>query len=94
MLGAAMPDGQNAMLPSVGSLVEGPAFYPHFPAGANLARLDAADRAASPRTAQARIDPALEPGRPARRGGKRYRAYSLGMKQRLAIAAGLLSRAS
>jgi ABC-2 type transport system ATP-binding protein len=90
LLGVAMPEGANAVLPSVGSLVEGPAFYPQLSGRANLARLDAADRVASPRTAQARIGHALNRVGLLAAAGKRYRAYSLGMKQRLAIAAGLL----
>jgi ABC-2 type transport system ATP-binding protein len=90
LLGEAMPEGATAVLPRVGSLVEGPAFYPQLTGRANLARLDAADRAASPRTAPARIDHALSRVGLLAAAGKRYRAYSLGMKQRLAIAAGLL----
>jgi ABC-2 type transport system ATP-binding protein len=90
LLGADMPERANAVLPRVGSLVEGPAFYPQLSGRANLARLDAADRAASPRTAPARIDHALQRVGLLAAAGKRYRAYSLGMKQRLAIAAGLL----
>jgi len=35
MLGLAMPDRQTAALPLVGSLVEGPAFYPHLSGRAN-----------------------------------------------------------
>ena len=90
MLGVPMPGGVNAVLPRVGSLVEGPAFYPQLSGRANLARLDAADRTASRRTAGARIDQALERVGLLAAAGKRFRAYSLGMKQRLAIAAGLL----
>ena len=90
MLGVPMPVGVNAVLPKVGSLVEGPAFYPQLSGRANLARLDAADRTASRRTAGARIDRALERVGLLAAAGKRFRAYSLGMKQRLAIAAGLL----
>jgi len=90
LLGVTMPAGANAVLPRVGSLVEGPAFYPQLSGEANLARLDAADRTASPRTAPARIDAALHRVGLLAAAGKRYRAYSLGMKQRLAIAAGLL----
>jgi ABC-2 type transport system ATP-binding protein len=90
MLGVPMPGGVNAVLPKVGSLVEGPAFYPQLSGRANLARLDAADRAASRSTAGARIDRALERVGLLAAAGKRFRAYSLGMKQRLAIAAGLL----
>jgi ABC-type multidrug transport system ATPase subunit len=90
LLDVSMPAGANAVLPRVGSLVEGPAFYPQLSGWDNLARLDAADRTASPRTAAARIDAALDRVGLAAAAGKRYRAYSLGMKQRLAIAAGLL----
>jgi ABC-2 type transport system ATP-binding protein len=90
LLGVTMPAGANAVLPRVGSLVEGPAFYPQLSGRDNLARLDAADRAASPRTAAARIDAALDRVGLLAAAGKHYRAYSLGMKQRLAIAAGLL----
>ena len=90
MLGVPMPGGVNDVLPRVGSLVEGPAFYPQLSGRANLARLDAADRMASRRTAGERIDRALERVGLLAAAGKRFRAYSLGMKQRLAIAAGLL----
>jgi ABC-2 type transport system ATP-binding protein len=90
LLGVSMPDGATRVLHRVGSLVEGPAFYPFLTGLDNLARYDAADRRADPRTAQARIEGALDRVglRPAAK--KRYRHYSLGMKQRLAIAAGLL----
>jgi ABC-2 type transport system ATP-binding protein len=90
MLGFGMPEGQIAALPKVGSLVEGPAFYPHLSGRGNLARLDAADRTADPGTAAARIGQALTRVGLLAAADKRYRAYSLGMKQRLAIATTLL----
>jgi ABC-2 type transport system ATP-binding protein len=90
LLGTPMPDGAVRVLPRVGSLVEGPAFYPFLNGQQNLARCDAADRTADPRTARERIDSALERVGLLAAAKKRYRAYSLGMKQRLAIAAGLL----
>jgi ABC-2 type transport system ATP-binding protein len=92
LLGVTMPGGANAVLPRVGSLVEGPAFYSFLSGRANLARCDAADRTADPRTAAARISEALERVGLTAAAAKHYRAYSLGMKQRLAIAAGLLRR--
>ena len=91
LLGRAMPDGAGAVLPRVGSLVEGPAFHPYLSGRDNLARLDAADRTASARTAPQRIGLALERVGLLAAAGKRYRAYSLGMRQRLALAAALLS---
>jgi ABC-2 type transport system ATP-binding protein len=85
-----MPDGTTSVLSRVGSLVEGPAFYPYLSGWDNLARYDAADRSASSKSAAARIGQALERVGLTAAAKKRYRNYSLGMKQRLAIAAGLL----
>jgi ABC-2 type transport system ATP-binding protein len=90
LLGTPMPDGAVSVLSRVGSLVEGPAFFPFLSGWENLARCDAADRTAGPRTARARIGTALERVGLSAAARKRYRNYSLGMKQRLAIAAGLL----
>jgi len=90
LLGVSMPDGATQVLHRVGSLVEGPAFYPFLTGLDNLARYDAADRSADPRTARTRIDGALDRVGLLPAAKKRYRHYSLGMKQRLAIAAGLL----
>ncbi len=90
VLEVPIPDEVTRVLHKVGSLVEGPAFYPFLSGAANLARYDAADRTADPRTAKARIGEALDRVGLLSAAGKRYRHYSLGMKQRLAIAAGLL----
>ncbi len=90
LLGVPMPAGAVSVLSRVGSLVEGPAFYPYLSGWDNLARYDAADGTAPPGTARARIGSALERVGLTAAAKKRYRNYSLGMKQRLAIAAGLL----
>ena len=90
LLGVPMPTGAVQVLPRVGALIEGPACYPFLNGRDNLARVDAADRTADPRTAARRIDEALDRVGLLAAAGKRYRNYSLGMKQRLAIAAGLL----
>jgi ABC-2 type transport system ATP-binding protein len=90
LLGQAIPQEAQGVLPRVGSLVEGPAFHPYLSGRANLRRLDAADLTADPRTSRHRIDAALDRVGLLATAGKRYRAYSLGMRQRLAIAAALL----
>ncbi|MGV1008258.1 MAG: ATP-binding cassette domain-containing protein [Dermatophilaceae bacterium] len=91
LLGCAIPGDAGQALPRVGSLVEGPAFHPYLSGRSNLARLDAADRLAEARTARPRIDAALDRVGLLAAATKRYRAYSLGMRQRLAIAAALLA---
>jgi ABC-2 type transport system ATP-binding protein len=90
LLGSAMPDHAADVLSRVGALVEGPGFHPYLSGRDNLRRLDAADRTAEARTADARIATALDRVGLAAAAAKRYRTYSLGMKQRLAIAATLL----
>ncbi|MEV0994263.1 ABC transporter ATP-binding protein [Nonomuraea sp. NPDC050202] len=81
---------QAQALPKVGALVEGPAFYPYLSGTANLMRFDAADPTAHRGTAKRRIADALDRVGLSAAAGKRYRNYSLGMRQRLAIAAALL----
>jgi len=90
LLGLPQPAGQGEALRRVGALVEGPAFHLYLSGRANLQRLDAADRYADPRTARARIDAALDRVGLGAAATKRFRAYSLGMRQRLAIAGALL----
>jgi ABC-type multidrug transport system ATPase subunit len=89
LLGHPMPGGWRA-LARVGSLVEGPAFHPYLSGWDNLRRLDACDATADPSTRDARIGTALERVGLRAAERKRYRQYSLGMKQRLGIAAALL----
>jgi ABC-2 type transport system ATP-binding protein len=90
LLGADPDAGLDKVLPRVGALVEGPAFYPFLSGRQNLARCDAADPTADLSTGPARIDRALDQVGLLAAADKRYRAYSLGMKQRLGIASGLL----
>ena len=91
VLGVPVPDGAVRVLSRVGALVEGPAFYPYLSGWDNLARFDAADRGAAAGTARARIGEALDRVGLTAAARKRFRNYSLGMKQRLAIAAALLT---
>jgi ABC-2 type transport system ATP-binding protein len=90
LLGAPFQGDQTATLQRVGALVEGPAFHPYLNGRANLLRLDAADRHADARTADRRVSEALARVGLSAAAAKRYRAYSLGMRQRLGIAAALL----
>ncbi|MEU8248360.1 ABC transporter ATP-binding protein [Nonomuraea sp. NPDC048916] len=86
LLGLPLADA----LPRVGALVEGPAFYPYLSGEANLRRFDAADPTAVAGTVRRRVGEALDRVGLGAAAGKRYRNYSLGMRQRLAIAAALL----
>jgi ABC-2 type transport system ATP-binding protein len=75
----------TAYLGEVGALIEGPAFTPALSGADNLAVLARAGRLPLRRVAEV-LDRVGLGGR----GGDRYRSYSLGMKQRLGIAAALL----
>ena len=91
LLGREMPRDLRDVLPRVGALVEGPAFYPYLSGAANLHRLDSADRYAPSATRSERVQRALERVGLTHAAGKKVRAYSLGMKQRLGIANALLT---
>lgn len=85
IFGADVPQRLPEVVGRVGAIVEQPKFFPAFSGRRNLRLL--ADAIGAP----ARIvDTVLADVGLADRGGDRYRSYSLGMKQRLAIAATLL----
>ncbi|HEU4492081.1 MAG TPA: ATP-binding cassette domain-containing protein [Jiangellales bacterium] len=90
VLGEPMPDRGREVLPRVGALVEGPAFYPYLGGAANLARFDAANPASDPATRRTRVMEALDRVGLTAAARKKTKAYSLGMKQRLGIAVALL----
>jgi ABC-2 type transport system ATP-binding protein len=84
VLGESISDPQR-YLSKVGALIEGPAFYPALSGEENLnvlATLGGIDTSIVPSL----IDRVGLTGR----GGDKFKAYSLGMKQRLGIAAALL----
>lgn len=91
LLGEEMPRQLHGVLPRVGALVEGPAFYPFLSGAANLHRFDAADPHVPAATRKARVQSALERVGLTHAADKKVRAYSLGMKQRLGIANALLA---
>ena len=76
--------------PEIGALVEEPAAYPHLSGRANLRLLDAAGPHGSRRTRRRRVDDALEQVGLAGIDRRPVRAYSLGMRQRLGLAAALV----
>ena len=90
VLGARMPAAAAEVLPRIGTLIEGPAFHPYLSGERNLRRLDVSDATADPATSQQRIATALTRVGLSAAAGKKYRNYSLGMKQRLGLAAALL----
>ncbi|MFD8521730.1 ABC transporter ATP-binding protein [Streptomyces capillispiralis] len=90
VLGRPMPRSARAVLPHVGALIEGPALYGFLSGRDNLLRYDAADPTADPRTRRARVAAALDRVGLTAAAGKKAKAYSLGMKQRLGLAAALL----
>ncbi|WP_460522439.1 ABC transporter ATP-binding protein [Humibacter antri] len=90
LLGERMPRASATVLPRVGALVEGPAFYPFLTGRANLSRLDAADPRSVSNTRRARVAEALNRVGLTHAADKKAHAYSLGMKQRLGLAGALL----
>ncbi|MHB8858912.1 MAG: ABC transporter ATP-binding protein [Thermoleophilia bacterium] len=77
--------GAPSVLAQVGALVETPAFYPYLCGRDNLHVL-----ALNAGIADSRIDPVLDEVELLGRAGDRFTNYSLGMKQRLGMAAALL----
>ncbi len=87
LLGRPFGRGDRRRLFDVGALIESPAFYPFLSARENL-RVLAATGAPTRRT---RVEELLELVGLSERAGDKVSGYSLGMKQRLGIAATLLS---
>ncbi|WP_084735337.1 ABC transporter ATP-binding protein [Actinophytocola xinjiangensis] len=90
LLGHPLPDGAAAALPDVGALVESPGFHPFLSGRENLLRCAAAEPRLATGAMAGAVDVALERVGLAAAAGRRYRGYSLGMKQRLGLAAALL----
>ena len=85
VFGTEVPDRLPEVVDRVGAIVEQPKFFPGFSARRNLELL--ATGIGAPRQ---RVGAVLEEVGLAERAQDRYKTYSLGMKQRLAIAATLL----
>lgn len=78
--------GSEAALSRVGALIESPAFYPYLSGRDNLRVMARYSRAAS----KDRIEEVLKQVSLTSRGRDKFKGYSLGMKQRLGVAAAML----
>jgi ABC-2 type transport system ATP-binding protein len=90
LLGHPIPDAAAYALPRVGALVEGPGFHPFLSGRENLHRVAAAEPMLPGRQIRAAVGVALDRVGLTDAADRRYRGYSLGMKQRLGLAAALL----
>jgi ABC-2 type transport system ATP-binding protein len=87
LLGRPYTQRDRRLLFDVGALVENPSFYPYLSARSNLRELGAS----GPPSSAARIEEVLELVGLRERATEPVSRFSLGMKQRLGIAAALLS---
>ena len=87
LLGKPVPAERSRALARVGAIVDEPRFHPHLTGRDNL-RLLAAGRGGD---ADQRIDPSLARVGLADRAGDKVATYSMGMRQRLGVAACLLA---
>jgi ABC-2 type transport system ATP-binding protein len=86
MLGHPVPKHRDKALARVGAIVDEPRFHQHLTGRENLAMLASSREPA----ASDRIDPALDRVGLGRRAGDKVAGYSMGMRQRLGVAACLL----
>ncbi|GLY92899.1 ABC transporter ATP-binding protein [Actinoplanes sp. NBRC 103695] len=92
VLGVPVPKRVHDALPRIGAMVEGPGMYPHLNGRANLTLMDAAGPGGGRADRKRRIGEALERVGLAGIDKRPVKAYSLGMRQRLGLAAALLRR--
>jgi ABC-2 type transport system ATP-binding protein len=86
LLGIQVPRHRDAALARVGAIVDEPRFHGHLTGRQNLQILAAAREPA----ARQRIDPSLDRVGMLSRGDEKVSKYSMGMRQRLGVAACLL----
>ncbi len=92
VLGHAVPKQSREVLQRVGAIIEAPAFYPNQSGRRNLTMRDAAGPGGERRSRRKRVGEALERVGLAGVDDRPVKAYSLGMKQRLGLAAALLRK--
>jgi ABC-2 type transport system ATP-binding protein len=85
LLGAPVPGTLAGVMPRIGAIVESPQFFPNFSGRRTLDLLAIAGN-----LPRARVDEVLETVGLSDRAPDRVKTYSLGMRQRLAVASALL----
>ena len=90
VMGRPVPSKVAEVLPRIGALIEGPSCYGHLSGRANLGLIDASGKRRGLRNRKQRIDEALERVGLAGVDNRAVKKYSLGMRQRLGLAAALL----
>jgi ABC-type multidrug transport system ATPase subunit len=92
VLGHSVPKEAREVLQRVGAIIEAPAFYPNVSGRRNLMMRDAAGPGGGRSTRRQRVADALERVGMTGVDDRPVKAYSLGMKQRLGLAAALLRK--
>lgn len=92
LLGRPVPDRAAEVLPHVGAMIGGPAFHPHLTGRANLLRVAAAEPLLDTPRIPGAVEATLRRVGLADDADRRFRDYSLGMRQRLGLAVPLLVR--
>ena len=90
VMGRPVPARVAEVLPRIGALIEAPSCYGHLSGRANLALIDASGASHGLRRRRQRIDDALDRVGLAGVDNRQVKKYSLGMRQRLGLAAALL----
>lgn len=85
ILGMEVHEHLPEILAQIGSIIENPTFYPFLSGRDNIELV-----AKLTGSAETRVDEVLEVVDLSRDGNRKFRQYSLGMKQRLAVAASLI----
>jgi ABC-type multidrug transport system ATPase subunit len=92
VLGQPVPKQSREVLQRIGAIIEAPAFYPNHSGRRNLMLRDAAGPGGERRSRKTRIGDALDRVGMTGVDDRPVKAYSLGMKQRLGLAAALLRK--
>jgi ABC-2 type transport system ATP-binding protein len=92
LIGHPVPRRARSALERVGAIIESPSFWPNMSGRRNLTLRDAAGPGTSKRGRAARVGDALDRVGMGNVDERPVKAYSLGMKQRLGLAAALMRK--